>query len=279
MVGIAVGAEGQPGVEGSLPARVQVMLLHKVLQIGRAEVFPPLPEGVVEIEVIQAELVWHDDHTIIRHALCNPVMAADGFQPPHLVLVGEGHAVGLIGAVLLQQRTHPQHTLPGGVDVGQHHRHQILLAQAAGHLLPAALPGLIDHIGVRAQHPGIGGDGLGGGHGHIGGVDAAGRPHAMGLGHIGRGRVPQGSIRQLHGQVGNHGLVGFPWLSGIHHKELLGLKATVVIAGNQRGAVMGGQLAGQNRRTGHQVSFLLCRFTCSCVPSPGQTGRLPRRYE
>ena len=54
--------------------------------------------------MIQAELVGHDDHTVVRHALGNPVMAAHSFQPPDFVGVGEGDAVHLVGAEFLKQR-------------------------------------------------------------------------------------------------------------------------------------------------------------------------------
>ena len=207
--------------------------------------------------MIEAELVGHDDHTVVRHALGNPVVPADGFQPPHLVFISKGHAVRLIGAVLLQQCAHAQHAFAGGMDIGQDHRHQILLAQAAGHLLFAALSGLIRHIGIGPQHPGIGGNGLGCRHGHIGGVNAASRPHAVRLGHIGRHGIAHGIVGQLHLQMRNHGFIGSFLILGLNHNQPLGLKAAVIVARNQRRTVVGSQLAGQNRRAGHCFYLLM----------------------
>ena len=76
------------------------------------------PVGIVKIKMIQAKLVGHDHHPVIRHPPGDPVVAADGFQPPDFVGIRKGHAVGFIGAVLFQQRAGAQHTLPGRTNVG-----------------------------------------------------------------------------------------------------------------------------------------------------------------
>ena len=252
VVGVGVGAEGQPRVEPVAGIQRQVVFLHKLLQVRRAEVFLLLAAGICKIEVVETKLVGHDHHPVVGNPPGDPVVAADGLQPPHLIGVGEGHAVGLVGAVLLQQRAGAQHALPGGADVGQYQRHQVLLADAAGDLFgAAALFGLIPHIGVGADDPGIAGDGFGGGHGHVGLIDAAGGPHAVGLGHVGAVGVAQGAAGQLHRQVRDHRLVGGSLLPGRVAQQPLGLKLAIVVAGNDRGAVMACVFAHQNRCTGH----------------------------
>ena len=210
--------------------------------------------------MIQAELVGHDDHTVIRHPLGNPVVAADGLQPPDFVGVRKGHAIGFIGAVLLQQRAGAQHAFPGRVDIGKHQRHQVFFANSSGNLFGmAALLGLIPDIGVRADDPGVAGDRLGGGHGHVGLIDAAGGPYAVGLGHVGAVGIAQGISRQLNRQVGDDGFVRRGILPSRVNQNTLGFKSAVVIAGNDCRAVMTGFLADQNRCTGHTGLLSLSR--------------------
>ena len=60
-------------------------------------------EGVVKVKVIKAEAVRHEHHRIIRNAFCDPVVAANGLEPPDFVGVVEGDAVHLVGAVLFQK--------------------------------------------------------------------------------------------------------------------------------------------------------------------------------
>ena len=250
----------------------QAVLLHELPQVFGAEILFLLAISVRKVEMVQAELVGHHHHPVVRHPPGDPVMAADGLQPPDLIGVRKGHAVGLIGAVLFQQRAGAQHALPGGADVGQHQGHQVLLADAAGHLFrAAALLFLIADIGVRAHHPGVAGDGLGGGHGHIGLVDAAGGPHAVGLGHVGAVGIAQGLLRQRDGQVRDDRFVGGSSLPGGVGQKALGFKGAVVVAGNDGGSVMGGFLAHQNRCTGHMRLLFLCASVRNRFSAPRQS--------
>ena len=211
-----------------------------------------LAVGVGKVKVVQAKLVGHDDHPVVRHPAGNPVVAADGLQPPDLLTVREGHAVGLIGAVLLQQGTGAQHALPGGADVGEHQRHQVLFANPAGDLFGVAVfLLLIPDIGVRADDPGVAGDGLRGSHGHVGLVDAAGGPHAVSLCHVGAVGIAQCVPRQLHGQVRDDCFIGGSFLPGRMGHKALGFKPAVVVAGDDCGAVVTGSLADQNGCAGH----------------------------
>ena len=199
VVGIGMGAEGKSRVERRAGIQRQVVLIHELLQILGAKVLLLFPVGIRKVKMIQTKLVGHDHYPIIRHPPGDPAMAADGFQPPDFIRVGKGHAVWLVSTVLLKQRTSAQHTFPGRMNVGQYQSYQVLFANAAGDLLgiPSLLC-LIPHIGVRADDPGVAGDGLGSGHSHIGLVDAASRPDTVGLVHVGAVGIAHGVFRQLH---------------------------------------------------------------------------------
>ena len=139
-----------------------------------------LPVSVRKVKMIQTKLVGHDDHPVIRHPSGDPVMAADGFQPPDFLRVRKGHPIGFVGAILLQQSTGAQHAFPGRMNIGKHQSHQVLLANSTGNLFGVAVfLFLIPDIGVRADDPGVAGDRLRGGHGYVGLIDAAGGPYAL----------------------------------------------------------------------------------------------------
>ena len=241
----------------------------KFPQIGRAQVVPLFAEGVLKIEMIQAELVGHDDIPVIGHPAGDPVMAADGFHPPDLVLVGKGDAIVFIGAVLLQKGAQPLHALPGAADVGQYDADQILLTDAAGNVLsPGGGFGLEADHGVSGENTGVGGDGLRGSHGYIGGVDAVGGPDAVGQVYAGGGGIAQGILRQTDLQMADLALVFFRLILGQHHYQLFLVKESVVVPGNHGRAVEACLFAHQNRCTRHNVSSFL--IFCFC---PGQTAR------
>ena len=252
---IRAGAEDIPGVELPALVQVQVVLRDELPQVRRAQAVFLGAEGVLQVEAVHAELVGHDDHRIVGHPPGHPVMPADGLHPPDLVLVIEGDAVGLVGAVLLQQGAQAQYALPRRADVGQHQHHDVLLADAAGHILLTAVGGLLVHHGhVRRQHPGIGGDGLRGGHAHVGLVDARGGPDAAMLVHAGAGGVAHGVVGQVDLQVGDDALVLPGLILGLDDDELLHVEVAVIGAGDHGGAVVAGIPADENCCAGHNLS-------------------------
>ena len=168
------------------------------------------------------------------------------------MLVVEGDAVGLIGAVLLQQLSQPFHALPGAADIGQHQHHNILFPDAAGHVL--FLPGLrlfVFHRRVRRQHPGIGGDGLRGRHTHVGFVDARGGPDAILRVHAGAGSVAQRVFRKLNLHMGYFADILLRLILGVHLDQLLYVKVSVVRPGDHGRSVIAGLPSHQHRSTGH----------------------------
>ena len=194
VVGVGPAAEGGAHVKGPIPGQglalgahgqIQVVFRDEIQQIGGAEVILLSPEGVHQIKEVDALLVGHDHVAVVGDPLGDPVVPADGLQPPDLVHVLEADAVHLVGAVLLQQRAQAQNALPGRADVGQHDGEHVLLPDAAGHQR------------VGPLDAGIGGDGLGLAHGDVGGVDPGLAPDALVGQGVGHGGVAQGILRQL----------------------------------------------------------------------------------
>ena len=105
VVGVGMGAEGVARVErrGVLHGEVEMVGLDEFGQIGGAHVLVLLAQSVLKVEFVDTELVRHGHVGLVRHALGDPVMAAHGFQPPDLVGIGEGDAVHLVSAELLEQ--------------------------------------------------------------------------------------------------------------------------------------------------------------------------------
>ena len=258
MVGVIVAAKGVPGVQCAVQREVEVILGDELPQVGRTEVIFLCTEGIFQIKGIDAQLVGHDHIHIVRHAAGDPVVTADGLQPPDLVYVLKSDAVHLVSTVLLQQAAQTQHALAGRMDVGQHQIDDIFLADAAGHLGLFALGGLILHQRVCAQYAGIGGDGLGGGHAHVSGVDTGGCPDALALHGVGHGGKPQRALRQGDFHMGKDAAVGLGQLLRVDHGkffrgEMAG--AGVIVAGDHGRAIVRCCLADQNGSASHRFSL------------------------
>ena len=254
MVRVVVAAKGIAGVQCPILRQVQMVLCDELGKVGRAHVFLLLAQGVGQVKAVQTQLVGHDHIHVIRHTAGDPVVTADGLQPPHLVHVGKSDAVHLVSAVGLQQLAQTLHALAGGVDVGQHQIHNILFADAAGHFRLAALGGAVLHQRVRAQHAGVGGDRLSGGHAHVGGVHAGSRPDALALHGVGHGGKAHGTLRQGHFHMGQHTAVDLGQVLRVHHGELFGGEMAgtgIVVAGDHGRAVVRRLFADQNGSTSH----------------------------
>ena len=217
-----------------------------------------LTEGVFQVEAVHGKLVRRDGHHVVGHPAGHPVVAADGLHPPDLVFVVEGDAVGLISAVLFEQRCKAQHTLACAVDVGQHQQDQVLLAYSSGNVLLAAGFGLpIDDQRVSREDAGVGGDGLRSGHADVRGIDAGGGPDPLLLADAGAGGVAHGVIRQFDLQVGEDGLVFARLLLRLHDDHLLDIVVAVIGACDHGRAVIAGVPADHDSgaRHGYGNSF------------------------
>ena len=161
------------------------------------------------------------------------MMAADGLEPPDLVHIAECDAVHLVRAVTLQKLAQPPNAVASALDIGQHERDHVLLADAAGNrghvalLAFGALCGLVDDERVRAEHTRVRSDGFRGAHAHVKLVEACRRPRTVALDGIGHGGVAHGVIRQLDSEVRSGRSVGARLLAWMDNREALGLKLPV----------------------------------------------------
>ena len=243
----------------------QIVLADPLGQIGAAHVVVLIAQRVGQIEVIDALAVGLHHVAVVGHAPCDPMVAADVLPVPDLVRVAEGHAVGLVGAVLLHEHAEARNAFAGAFDIGQRDGGQVLLADAAGHLgLVVGVAGLSDGrlVGderVGAEHAGVGRDGLGGRHGHVRRVDAGFGPHAICRVGVGRAGVAEGIVGQIDGQVAGHAGVGARLVLWHDHDHLFRIERevlAVLVAGDDGGAVVGGAAAHEKRCASHGVSLV-----------------------
>ena len=82
---------------------VKVVRVHEFAQIGTAHELALGAEGVVEVEIVDAELVGDGRIAVVRHAAGDPMVPADRFDVPDFVYVGNDDAVRFVGAVCFKQ--------------------------------------------------------------------------------------------------------------------------------------------------------------------------------
>ena len=240
--------------------QIQMPLGHPGAQVGGAHMICLGALGVVQVKAIDTQLVRHGHIGVIGHALGDPVVAADGLEPPDLVNVTKGDAVVLVGAVALEQVTQDTHAIAGRLGVRQHQGHHILLTQTAGLrrniavLALVALGGHVVHKRIGAADALVGGERLGCGHANVELVEAGLGPNAMTRDNVGDARVAHGVVGQFNGQVTQDARVDARLLVGMHYAHALGLKhpvGRVLVAGDQRRPVVARVLTNQNRCARH----------------------------
>ena len=252
VVHICAGPEDISGIESIVLVEVEGIVPDKLLKVRRAEICFLRPEGILQVKGVGAELVRVDYHHIIRDAAGNPVMAADGLQPPDLILIADGDAVGFIGSVLLQKRAEAENAFSGASDVGQYQDDDVLLADAAGNiLLPSGLCLFIFHQRICRENPRVGGDGLGGGHGHVRLIDAGGGPDSLGFVHARAGSVAHRVFRQRNLHMGENAFIDFRLILRVHHDHLLDIEVPVVRAGDHGRTVVGSLFSDKYGCAGH----------------------------
>ena len=267
MVAVAVRAKGLARVKDRSRAvaldaqrQVQMPLGHPSAQVIGAHVVGLVALSVVQVKAVDTQLVGHGHIGVVRHALGDPVVTADGLKPPDFVHVAKGDAVVLVGAVALEQVAQDTNAVAGGLGVRQDQGHHVLLAQATGlrrHiavLTLVALGGHVVHERIGAADALVGGKRLGCGHAHIELVETGLGPDAVARDNIGDAYVTHGVIGQLNGQVAQDTRVDTRLLVGMHHAHALGLKhpvGRILVAGDQRRPVVARVLTNQNRCARH----------------------------
>ena len=267
VVAVAVRAKGLARVKDRSRAvaldaqrQVQMPLGHPGAQVGRAHVVGLVALGVVQVKAVDAQLVGHGHIGVVRHALGDPVVTADGLEPPDLVHVAKGDAVVLVSAVALEQVAQDTHAVAGGLGIRQHQGHHVLLAQATGlrrHiavLTLVALGGHVVHERIGAADALVGGKRLGCGHANIELVETGLGPDTVARDNIGDARIAHGVIGQLNGQVAQDARVDTRLLVGMHYAHALGLKypvGRVLVTRDQGRPVVACVFTDQNRCARH----------------------------
>ena len=267
VVAVAVRAKGLARVKDHSRAvaldaqrQVQMPLGHPGAQVGGAHVVGLVALGVVQVKAVDTQLVRHGHISVVGHALGDPVMAADGLEPPDLVHVAKGDAVVLVGAVALEQVAQDTDAVAGGLGIRQDQGHHVLLAQATrlhrhiAVLTLVALGGHVVHEWVGAADALVGGERLGCGHAHIELVETGLGPDAVARDNIGDARVAHGIIGQFNGQATQDARVDARLLVGMHHAHTLGLKhpvGRVLITRDKRRPVVACVFTDQNRCARH----------------------------
>ena len=267
MVAVAVRAKGLARVKDGSRAvaldaqcQVQMPLGHPDAQVGGAHMVGLGALGVIQVKAVDAQLVGHGHIGVVRHALGDPVVTADGLEPPDLVNVTKGDAIVLVGTVALEQVAQDTHAVAGRLGVRQHQGHHILLAQTAGLrrniavLALVTLGGHVVHERIGATDALVGGERLGCGHANVELVETGLGPNAVTRDNVGNACVTHGIVGQLNGQVAQDTRVGTRLLVGMHHAHALGLKhpvGRVLVAGDKRRAVVARVLTNQNRCARH----------------------------
>ena len=267
MVAVAVRAKGLARVKDGSRAvalnaqrQVQMPLGHPDAQVGGAHMVGLGALGVIQVKAVDAQLVGHGHIGVVRHALGDPVVTADGLEPPDLVHVAKGDAVVLVGAVALEQVAQDTNAVAGGLGVGQDQGHHVLLAQATrlrrhiAVLTLVALGGRVVRERIGAANALVGGERLGCGHAHIELVETGLGPDAVARDNIGDARVAHGVIGQFNGQVTQDARVDARLLVGMHYAHVLGLKhpvGRVLVAGDQGRPVVACVFTDQNRCARH----------------------------
>ena len=110
---------------------VKVMRIHEFAQIGTAHEFTLGVEGVVEVEIVDAELVGDGRIAVVRHAAGDPMVPADRFDIPDFVYVGNDDAVRFVGAVCFKQFGETCDAFACRGDVRQHEGDDVFFSDSA----------------------------------------------------------------------------------------------------------------------------------------------------
>ena len=118
---------------------VQMIFLDKIPEVGRAHICFLIAQGVIYIEAVDSELVWHHDNTVVVYFSCNPMMAADRLEPPYLVTVRKSDAVLLVSAIFLMKHAKALYTLAGTFYVRKRDHNKVFLADSTSLFLICSL--------------------------------------------------------------------------------------------------------------------------------------------
>ena len=98
---------------------IEMVCGHEFAQIRTAHEFALVAEGVVEVEIIDAELVGNGRIAVVRYTAGDPMVAAYRLDIPDFIHVGDDDAVRLVGAVCREQFRKARNACSRGVHVWQ----------------------------------------------------------------------------------------------------------------------------------------------------------------
>ena len=147
----------------------KMVRFDEFLQIGATHEFTCVAEGVIKIEIVDAKLVGDDRAFVVRHATGDPMVAADGFDVPDFVHVGNDDAVRFVRSVRFEQFGQTFHAFARSADIRQYEGDDVFFADAAwGFRLTIGFVGRLQcDQRVGGEHALVDGDGFGGAHGHV----------------------------------------------------------------------------------------------------------------
>ena len=189
-------------VENAVHSQIQVIFLNEIFQIGRTHIFFLLGKSIFQIELVNTKLIWHDYIDIIRHFAGHPVMTADSLKPPDLLRILKSNAVHFISAILLKQTAEAFDTFTGTANIRQNQAYNIFLADTAFNLFLFIFGRLIDNQWISTQNSRIGSNSFCGCHGHIGFIDAAGRPDTIAFKGVGYSGITHRIVRKVDFHMG-----------------------------------------------------------------------------
>ena len=90
-------------------------------------------ERIGKVKGVDTELVGHGNVGVIGHADGDPVVSADGFEPPNLIAVAKCDAVHLVGAIFLKQCTQALNAFTRAFNIRKYQGNHVFLADTANH--------------------------------------------------------------------------------------------------------------------------------------------------
>ena len=196
MIRIRMGAKSISCIKLSIHRKIQMVYCNKFLQICRTHMLLLFAKGILQVKIVNPKLIRHNNISIIRNPPCNPVMTANGLQPPDLILILKGNSIHLIGSIAFQQGAQTKYALSGTMNIRKKDAYDIFLTDTTLSFFFSILCWDIFYQRIRCQHPFIGGDGFCCRHGNIFFIHTCCRPDTFLVYGIRHGTIAHGIFRK-----------------------------------------------------------------------------------
>ena len=233
---------------------VKVVRIHEFTQIGTAHEFTLGVEGVVEVEIVDAELVGDGRIAVVRHAAGDPMVSADRFDIPDFVYVGNDDAIRFVGAVCFKQFGETCDAFACRGYVRQHKGDDVFFSDSARNF--RGISGFVRRLQfnerISGQHALVDCDGFGGAHRHIVLADARFRENSAIWQHIWHNAVSAWIVGKIDFDMTEHTAVMPRLVLRRDRNEFLRIVTAgtgIIVACDDSGAVVAGFLSYKNRGT------------------------------